>query len=73
MNELDDWFLTQITILQKDAFLTMWTLKDSQVDDLFDRYTIQYAEILGKSVERIEAQAHTRILTILSNELRAWI
>lgn len=73
MNELDDWFLTQITILQKDAFLTMWTLEDSKVDDLFNRYTIQYAEILGKSVERVEAQAHTRILTILSNELRAWI
>lgn len=70
MNELDDWFLTQITILQKDAFLTMWAIEDSKVDDLFDRYTIQYAEILGKSVEKVEAQAHTRILNILSNELR---
>jgi len=70
MNELDDWLLTQITILQKDAFLTIGTLEDPKIDDLFDRYTLQYASILWNSVEAVEAQAHTRILTILSNECR---
>lgn len=69
MNELDDWFLTQITILQKEAFITIWVFEDSKIDDLFKRYTIQYATILGKSFERVKAQAYTKILTILSNEL----
>lgn len=70
MNELDDWLLTQITILQKEAFCTMGILEDSKVDDLFNRYTTQYASILWKCVEAVEAQAHTRILTLLSNEYR---
>ena len=70
LHELDDWLLTELTIIQKNAFLSEAILNESGIDDLFDRYTTQYAEILGKNVESVEAQAHNRILTILSNECR---
>ena len=70
LHELDDWLLTELTIIQKNAFLSEATLSESGLDDLFNRYTIQYANILWKNVQSVEAQAHNRILTILSNECR---
>jgi len=46
LHELDDWLLTELTIIQKNAFLSEATLSESGLDDLFNRYTIQYANIL---------------------------
>ena len=64
MDELDDWLLIEI------SHINIWVIEESKIDDLFDRYTVKYAEILWKSMESVETQAHTRILTILSNEYR---